>query len=120
MHRHFTSDQLVLATHNLGKVREIGDLLRPFAVSVVSVGELGLPEPEETGTTFIANAELKALAANGHPLQKQAVATAATNGGSAVEQLAFAASTANSTIRTAIAASKSANRRSPRSRRALR
>ena len=63
MHRHFTSDQLVLATHNPGKVREIGDLLRPFAVSVVSVGELGLPEPEETGTTFIANAELKALAA---------------------------------------------------------
>lgn len=63
MHRHFSSDQLVLATHNPGKVREIGDLLRPFAVSVVSVGELGLPEPEETGTTFIANAELKALAA---------------------------------------------------------
>lgn len=63
MHRHFTADQLVLATHNPGKVREIGDLLRPFAVSVISVGELGLPEPEETGTTFIANAELKALAA---------------------------------------------------------
>ena len=63
MHRHFTADRLVLATHNPGKVREIGDLLRPFAVSVVSVGELGLPEPEETGTTFVANAELKALAA---------------------------------------------------------
>ncbi len=63
MHRHFSGEQLVLATHNPGKVREIGDLLRPFAVSVVSAGELGLPEPEETGTTFVANAELKALAA---------------------------------------------------------
>lgn len=54
---------LVLATHNPGKVREIGDLLAPFGLDVVSAGELGLPEPEETGTTFIANAELKALAA---------------------------------------------------------
>ncbi|MBL8668599.1 MAG: RdgB/HAM1 family non-canonical purine NTP pyrophosphatase [Rhodospirillales bacterium] len=63
MHRHFSGEQLVLATHNPGKVREIGDLLRPFAVSVVSAGDLGLPEPEETGTTFVANAELKALAA---------------------------------------------------------
>lgn len=54
---------LVLATHNPGKVREIGDLLAPFGLDVVSAGDLGLPEPEETGTTFIANAELKALAA---------------------------------------------------------
>lgn len=63
MHRKFTGDRLVLATHNPGKVREIGELLRPFAVSVVAAGDLGLPEPEETGETFIANAELKALAA---------------------------------------------------------
>lgn len=54
---------LVLATHNPGKVREIDDLLAPFGLDVVSAGDLGLPEPEETGTTFIANAELKALAA---------------------------------------------------------
>lgn len=54
---------LVLATHNPGKVREIGELLAPFGLDVVSAGDLGLPEPEETGTTFIANAELKALAA---------------------------------------------------------
>ena len=63
MHRRFTGEQLVLASHNPGKGREIGDLLRPFAVAVVSVAELGLPEPEETGETFVANAELKALAA---------------------------------------------------------
>lgn len=56
-------DTLVLATHNPGKVREIEELLRPFAVAVVAAGALGLPEPEETGLTFIANAELKARAA---------------------------------------------------------
>jgi XTP/dITP diphosphohydrolase len=55
--------RLVAATHNVGKVRELHDLLAPHALGVVSAGELGLPEPEETGTTFAANAELKALAA---------------------------------------------------------
>ena len=62
MARLFTGDRLVIASHNAGKVREIGELLEPFAVSVVSAGELGLPEPVEDGDTFIANAELKALA----------------------------------------------------------
>jgi XTP/dITP diphosphohydrolase len=61
--RRFTGDTLVIASHNAGKVREIGDLIAPFKVRAVSAGELGLPEPEETGLTFIANAELKALAA---------------------------------------------------------
>ncbi|RJF89698.1 RdgB/HAM1 family non-canonical purine NTP pyrophosphatase [Oleomonas cavernae] len=55
--------RLIVASHNAGKVREIGDLLAPFAVAPVSAGALGLPEPEETGTTFAANAELKARAA---------------------------------------------------------
>ncbi len=63
MTRRFDSKELVLASHNPGKVREIAELLQPFAVTVVSAGALGLPEPEETGTTFEANAELKALAA---------------------------------------------------------
>jgi XTP/dITP diphosphohydrolase len=63
MSRRFTGDRLVIASHNRGKVREIGDLLRSVAVDVVSVGDLGLPEPDETGQTFIANAELKATAA---------------------------------------------------------
>jgi XTP/dITP diphosphohydrolase len=63
MSRQFSGGELVIASHNPGKVCEIGDLLRPFKVTVQSVGALGLPEPEETGTTFEANAELKALAA---------------------------------------------------------
>lgn len=55
--------RLVIASHNAGKVREIDELLRPWGVTVLSAGALGLPEPEETGTSFVANAELKALAA---------------------------------------------------------
>jgi len=55
--------RLVVASHNPGKVREIRELVAPHGLSVVSAGELGLPEPEETGDTFVANAELKAVAA---------------------------------------------------------
>jgi len=55
--------KLVVASHNAGKVREIGALLEPFDIETVSAGDLGLPEPEETGLTFQANAELKARAA---------------------------------------------------------
>lgn len=54
--------KLVVASHNAGKVREIGDLLRPFELDVVSAGDLGLPEPEETGATFIENSLLKSKA----------------------------------------------------------
>ena len=56
-------ERLVVASHNPGKVREIAELVRPFGVSVVTAGELGLDEPEETGATFEENAALKALAA---------------------------------------------------------
>jgi XTP/dITP diphosphohydrolase len=56
-------DTLVVATHNKGKLREIEELVRPFGLKVTSAGALGLPEPEETGTTFESNAELKAVAA---------------------------------------------------------
>jgi XTP/dITP diphosphohydrolase len=55
--------RLVVASHNPGKVREIEDLVAPYGLSVVSASQLDLPEPEETGSTFRANAELKALAA---------------------------------------------------------
>ena len=61
--RRLTSGKIIIASHNQGKVREIGDLLRPLGLEVVSAGELGLDEPEETGTSYIANAELKAHAA---------------------------------------------------------
>ncbi len=63
MARHFIGDKLVIASHNKGKVREIGELLEPFGVETISAGDLGLPEPVEDGLTFIANAEIKALAA---------------------------------------------------------
>lgn len=55
--------RLVIATHNAGKVKEIRALLARYGINAVSAAELDLPEPEETGTTFIANAELKAMAA---------------------------------------------------------
>ncbi|MCP1336394.1 RdgB/HAM1 family non-canonical purine NTP pyrophosphatase [Futiania mangrovi] len=61
--RQFEGGRLVIASHNPGKVREIAELLEPLGAEVISAGDLGLPEPEETGTTFEANAELKALAA---------------------------------------------------------
>lgn len=55
--------KLVVATHNTGKLAEISELIGPFGLSAVSAGELGLPEPAETGTTFEENAYLKAQAA---------------------------------------------------------
>ena len=61
--RKFSGKRLIVASHNPGKVREIGDLIQPHGITPVSAGELGLAEPEETGLTFIANAELKAHAA---------------------------------------------------------
>lgn len=63
MARHFSGGRLVLASHNPGKLREIVELLAPYGIDVVSAGALGLPEPEETETTFIGNARLKAVAA---------------------------------------------------------
>ncbi len=53
-------DKLVIATHNPGKLREISALLEPFVPSCVGAEELGLPEPEEIGNTFVDNADLKA------------------------------------------------------------
>ncbi len=55
--------RLVVATHNDGKLREFRELLKPFGFDLTSAGELGLPEPEETGTTFAENARIKAEAA---------------------------------------------------------
>ncbi|MFD1703644.1 RdgB/HAM1 family non-canonical purine NTP pyrophosphatase [Methylopila henanensis] len=52
--------RLVIATHNAGKLAEFRELLAPFGLDVVSAGELGLPEPEETGTTYAENARIKA------------------------------------------------------------
>ena len=57
------SGKIVIASHNRGKLTEIAQLLAPYGIEAVSAVDLDLPEPEETGTTFVANAELKALQA---------------------------------------------------------
>jgi XTP/dITP diphosphohydrolase len=57
------SGRLVIATHNPGKLVEMRELLALYGVAATSAGELGLPEPEETGTSFRANARIKAEAA---------------------------------------------------------
>src|SRR6202012_6305201 len=61
-HRRITG-RLVIATHNSGKLAEMRELLAPYGIDATSAGELGLPEPEETGTTFRENARIKAEAA---------------------------------------------------------
>ena len=61
--RNLAPGRLVIASHNAGKVREIRALLGPHGIDPVSAAELDLPEPVETGTSFVANAELKARAA---------------------------------------------------------
>jgi XTP/dITP diphosphohydrolase len=64
------SEKLVIASHNQGKVREIRALLEPLNIEIIGASELGLEEPEETGQTFIENAELKASIAakrSNHP-----------------------------------------------------
>ena len=63
MARRLGRNRLVVASHNRGKVQEMGDLLAPFALTVVAAEDLNLPEPAETGSTFSANAVLKAQAA---------------------------------------------------------
>jgi len=59
--RKFTENELVIATHNPGKAREISDLLRPYVSKFYTAAELNLEEPEETGMSFEANAVLKAV-----------------------------------------------------------
>jgi XTP/dITP diphosphohydrolase len=62
VHRKLTGT-VVAATHNSGKLREFRELLAPWRIEIISAGDLGLPEPDETGDTFEANAKLKAFAA---------------------------------------------------------
>lgn len=63
MTRRLGSETLVIATHNAGKLKEISALLAPHGVNCISAGSLGLPEPAETGATFVENALIKARAA---------------------------------------------------------
>jgi XTP/dITP diphosphohydrolase len=56
-------DRIVIASHNIGKVWEMAELLAPYGIETIAAAELNLPEPEETGSSFIENAALKAVAA---------------------------------------------------------
>jgi XTP/dITP diphosphohydrolase len=56
-------ERLIVATHNPGKLREFAGLFLPFGIATVAAGDLGLPEPAETGSTFVENALIKATAA---------------------------------------------------------
>lgn len=62
-HRKLAPGKLIIASHNDGKVREINDLVEPFAITAVSAKKIGLIDPEETGKTFAENAALKARTA---------------------------------------------------------
>lgn len=62
MHRRLAG-RVVIATHNAGKLREMRELLAPYGITAVSAGDLGLPEPDETGASFRANALIKAESA---------------------------------------------------------
>ena len=61
--RQLLEKEIILATHNDGKLREIRQLMEPFGFNITSAGERGLPEPDEDGTTFEENAYTKAWAA---------------------------------------------------------
>lgn len=61
--RKFDGKKLLVATHNKGKLAEIIDLLAPFGIEVIGAAEMNLPEPDETESTFIGNARIKAHAA---------------------------------------------------------
>jgi len=63
MTRRLGSETLVIATHNAGKLKEIAALLEPYGINCISAGSIGLPEPDETGKTFVENALIKARAA---------------------------------------------------------
>lgn len=75
--------RVVIATHNRGKLAEMRELLAPYGVAAVSAGELALPEPEETGTSFAENARIKAQAA----AAATALAAFADDSGLAVDAL---------------------------------
>ena len=83
MTRRLGSGTLVIATHNAGKLKEISALLEPYGVKCLSAGSLGLPEPAETGTTFVENALIKARAAS----EASGMAALADDSGIAVDAL---------------------------------
>jgi len=119
-HRRLTG-KVVIATHNSGKLTELRDLLSPRGIEAVSAGELGLPEPEETGTTFAENARIKARAATqatGLPAfaDDSGLAVAALNGAPGIYSARWAGDDKNfaramRTIEDKLSALKTSDRR---------
>ncbi|MDR3505475.1 MAG: RdgB/HAM1 family non-canonical purine NTP pyrophosphatase [Acidocella sp.] len=106
--------QLVIATHNPGKLKEFGPLLAPLGYSLTSAGELGLPEPEETAGTFPGNARIKALAAaqaSGLPAlaDDSGLSVAALGGGPGVFSSRYAGGDYPAAFARIIAAAEAAN-----------
>lgn len=83
MNRTLRGQKLLIATHNGGKLEEFRELLGPHGVEVVSAGELGLPEPDETENTFIGNARIKARSA----MAATGITTLADDSGLSVDAL---------------------------------
>lgn len=83
MTRRLGSGKLVIATHNAGKLKEISALLAPYGVECISAGALGLPEPAETGSSFVENALIKARAA----AEASGITSLADDSGLAVDAL---------------------------------
>ncbi len=121
LRRRFDGDRLVIASHNPGKLREIAELLAHRSIRVESAAALGLPEPQETGDTFIANAELKAraaAAASGRPAlaDDSGLAVAALDGAPGIHSARWAGPARNFAVAMArvereLAARGAGNRR---------
>lgn len=81
--RRFSGDRLVLASHNRGKLKEIAELVRPLGIEAIPADALAIPEPEETGGSFVENAALKAL----HSAQASGLPALADDSGLSVDAL---------------------------------
>jgi XTP/dITP diphosphohydrolase len=83
MTRSLRGQKILIATHNKGKLEEFREILGPLGVDVTSAGEMNLVEPEETETTFVGNARIKAMCA----MQAAGMITLADDSGLCVDAL---------------------------------
>ena len=112
------AERLVIASHNADKVAEIMAHLAPHGIAVVDAAALGLPEPEETGDSFVANAELKSRAGAAHGAivlaDDSGLAVAALDGAPGIYSARWAGPTRGVTKALALVAEKLAGKTDPR------
>ncbi len=106
--------QLIIATHNAGKLREFAQLLAPLGLHLLAAGSLGLAEPDETSTSFAGNAQIKALAAasaSGLPAlaDDSGLSVAALNGAPGVQSARYAMGDYPGTFARILAAARAAD-----------